>query len=137
MRAYEIHTFQAGKWQIDSVFDDRELALFEAGRMDEGRRYAGIRVVEEEFDELTEKTKMRTIFRGSKVEKANATALEKSKETRHKARASHAKMSQQAEAARAGKARNTNPYLLIGLFAAITLLGIGAVIGLRSLYGIM
>lgn len=136
MRAYEIHTFQAGKWQIDSVFDDRELALVEAGRMDEGGRYAGIRVVEEEFDELTEKTKVRTIFRGSKVAQENAAALEKSKETR-KAQASQGKMRQQAEAARAGKARNTNPYLLIGLFAVITLLGIGAVIGLRSLYGIM
>ena len=42
MRAFEIHTYQDGKWRIDSVFDDRELAMFEARRVDEGSRYAGV-----------------------------------------------------------------------------------------------
>jgi hypothetical protein len=68
MRAFEIHTFTGGKWKIDSVFDDRELAVFEAQRIDESSRYAGVRVVEENFDEDTQKTTAKTIFRGGRVE---------------------------------------------------------------------
>jgi hypothetical protein len=78
MRAFEIHTFADGKWKIDSVFDDRELAMFEAQRIDESNRYAGVRVIEELFDESTQKTATKTLFRGGRVEnempKRNAAA---------------------------------------------------------------
>ena len=82
MKAFEIHTYQSGKWRIDSVFDDRDLALFEAQRMDESGRYTGIRVIEEIYVESTQETKTRTISRGSKVEAVNAEQLCKSKQTR-------------------------------------------------------
>lgn len=82
MKAFEIHTYQSGKWKIDSVFDDRDLAMFEAQRMDESGRYTSIRVVEEIYVESTQETKTRTIFRGSKVAAANAEQLRKSKENR-------------------------------------------------------
>ena len=72
MRAYEIHTFQNGRWKIDSIFDDKELAMFEAHRMDGSGRFSGVRVVEEAFDARNNKTSARTIFRGSKA--ATATA---------------------------------------------------------------
>ncbi len=68
MRAYEIQTYQGGRWKIDAVFDDRSLAMFEAKRMDEGSRYSGVRVVEETFEESTQKTTTRTIFRGGRAE---------------------------------------------------------------------
>jgi hypothetical protein len=38
------------------------------------------------------------------------------------------------EAVRRKKARQTNPFRLVGMFAAITFLGVCAVIGLRFLY---
>lgn len=79
MRAFEIQTFQAGKWKIDSIFDDRELAVFEAHRMDDSRRHAGIRVVEEVFDENTQKSTTKTIFRCSKVRASEAPAKQKAK----------------------------------------------------------
>ena len=66
MRAFEIHTFHNGKWKIDSVFDDRDLALFEASRMDSSSRYAGVRVIEENFDEDSRECKTRTIYRGAR-----------------------------------------------------------------------
>ena len=78
MKAFEIHTFQGGKWKIDSVFDDRDLALFEAQRMDESGRYSGVRVVEEVYVETTQETRTRTIFRGTKIEAHNAAELRKS-----------------------------------------------------------
>ena len=79
MKAFEIHTYQSGKWKIDSVFDDRDLAMFEAQRMDASGRYTSIRVVEKVYVEATQETKTRTIFRGSKVAAAAAEKLRKSK----------------------------------------------------------
>lgn len=139
MRAYEIHTFQGGRWKIDSVFDDRDLALFEAHRMDESGRHPGIRVIEEEFDEHTQKTKIRTIFRGSKIGEANAQALERHREVREKvaqqrAQTAQEKARQRTEAARREKARKSNPFRLIGLFTLITVFGLAAVVALRFLY---
>ena len=64
MLAYELHTFREGRWSMDSVFDDRDLALNEAHRADESRRYAGIRIIEEKHDEETNETTTRVIFRG-------------------------------------------------------------------------
>ena len=74
MKAFEIHTFQDGKWKIDSVFDDRELAMFEARRVDEGTRYSGVRVIEEVYDEATDLTTTRTIFSRWKRRSAGAGA---------------------------------------------------------------
>ena len=45
MRAYEIQIIKAGVWQMDSVFDDRNLAIFEAKKIDEGRRYSGLIII--------------------------------------------------------------------------------------------
>lgn len=64
MRAYEIQTFKEGAWKVDSIFDDRELAIFEAKKIDEGTRYAGVKVVEENYDEASNLTTTRTLFRG-------------------------------------------------------------------------
>ena len=69
MRAFEIHTFRGGKWKIYSVFDDKELALFEARRMDESSRYSGVRVIEENFNESSQETVTRTLFKGERAEK--------------------------------------------------------------------
>ena len=64
MRAFEIHTFREGQWKVDSVFDDRELAIHEARKVDENGRYTGVRVIEENYDEASDLTTTRTIFRG-------------------------------------------------------------------------
>ena len=139
IRAYEIQTYQGGKWKIDSIFDDRELALFEAGRMDESGRHPAIRVIEEDFDDKTQKTKIRTIYRGSKIEQGNAAALEKNKEVRQqvaqqKVQIAQDRVRKRTEAVRAEKRRKSNPFRLIGLFTAIAMLGLFAVFVLRYMY---
>ena len=141
-RAYEIHTFAGGKWKVDSVFDDRDLALFEASRIEGSGRHTGVRVVEEEFDESTQRTRVRTIYRGSKVEQNNAAALEKAREARmlvnqQKAQFAEQKQRRQMEAARKAQRRKTDPFRLVILFAIIMLFGVGAVIGLRFLYNVL
>lgn len=79
MRAFEIHTFQGGKWKINAIFDDPELAVFEARRMDSSLRYGGVRVVEEVFDEKSLSSAVKTIFRGKKVEQAPPTVAHEPK----------------------------------------------------------
>lgn len=74
LKVFEIHTFRNGAWKIDSVFDDRDLALMEADRIDRSRRYSAVRVIEETFDEETEKGGSRTIFRSTKAERINAAS---------------------------------------------------------------
>lgn len=68
MQAFEIHTFKDGQWKIDSVFDDRELALHEARKVDESGRYSSLRVIEENYDDVSDLTTTRTIFRGGKAQ---------------------------------------------------------------------
>ncbi|NBP73506.1 MAG: hypothetical protein EBU57_10195 [Alphaproteobacteria bacterium] len=140
MKAFEIHTFQSGKWKIDSVFDDRDLALFEAQRMDESGRYTGIRVIEEIYVESTQETKTRTIFRGSKVEQANAEQLQKAKQTR--ANAARAKKKPQGDVAQrkaAAKRRKvkkkSNPVRLIVITLIIAIAAGGAMFGLQFAQG--
>ena len=107
--------------------------------MDESGRHPGIRVVEEEFDEGTQKTKIRTIFRGTKVAESNAQALDRTREVRQhvqqkRVQQTQEKVRQRAEAVRREKERKSNPFRLIGLFSLITLVGIAAVVALRFLY---
>ena len=73
MKTFEIHTFRDAQWKVDSVFDDRELAVHEARKVDENGRYAGVRVIEENYDESSDHTTIRTIFLGKK-ERAKSKA---------------------------------------------------------------
>ncbi len=70
---YEIHTLRDGEWKIDSIFDDRDLALQEGHRIEHSNRFSAVRVVEETFDEATEKGSTRTIYRGTAIDRANRT----------------------------------------------------------------
>jgi predicted metal-dependent peptidase len=58
-----VQTYRNSKWSVDSVFDDHQLAVFEARRMDESGRFGGVRVVEEIWDPNTNRTSTRTVFR--------------------------------------------------------------------------
>jgi cobalamin biosynthesis Mg chelatase CobN len=136
MKAFEIHTYQGGKWKIDSVFDDRDLALFEAHRMDQSGQYSGIRVVEEIYVEATQQTKTRTIYRGSKVEAENAAELRKSKQVR--LNAGQARKKRQDETVERKKVaqkrkfqKKTSPVRLIAIMLVLVILAGGAIFGLQ------
>lgn len=140
MKAFEIHTYQSGKWKIDSVFDDRDLAMFEAQRMDESGRYTGIRVVEEVYVEATQETKTRTIYRGSKVAAANAEHLRKSRNAQQKkGQALQMRKAQEVERKKIAKKRKikkkANPVRLILIMVMIGMLAGGAMFGLQFIQG--
>ena len=68
MITYELHTLKNdaldNQWALTAVFEDIELARHDATRMDESKRYAGIRLIEEKHNEVTGKTETKTVFRG-------------------------------------------------------------------------
>lgn len=68
MVVYEIHTHRDGTWKIDSVFDDKDLAVLEATRLERSNRHPAVRVVEETVDEATDHKVTRTIYRTAKGE---------------------------------------------------------------------
>jgi hypothetical protein len=74
MILFEIHTFRSGQWKIDSVFDDKELAIYEAQRIEKAGRFPAVRVIQEIYDEDTQRTSVRTVYRTSKVDAANVEA---------------------------------------------------------------
>jgi len=65
--AFEIQVYKAGSWKIDSIFDDRALALFEAKRLESYSRQDSIRIIEETYDDATNLTSVRVIFRSARV----------------------------------------------------------------------
>jgi hypothetical protein len=68
MITYELHTLKndvlQSEWSLTAVLEDLELAMHDATRLDETKRYAGIRLVEEKHNEVTGKTDTKTVFRG-------------------------------------------------------------------------
>lgn len=134
MRAFEIQTFTGGKWKIDSVFDDRDLAVFEARRMDDSNRYAGVRVVEETFDEETEQSVARTIFRGGRVgvDVSRPSAPPASRRRRAGARTGGGARGEARTARRAAKQTKSNIALVV-LLTLIVIGGIAAMAGLHVL----
>ncbi|MCH8918151.1 MAG: hypothetical protein E2O90_03010 [Alphaproteobacteria bacterium] len=65
LTVFEIHILRDDGWKIESIYDDRELAVMEGERMGRSPRYKVVRVVEETFDEETEKASTRTIYRST------------------------------------------------------------------------
>jgi hypothetical protein len=86
--AYELHSFSGGRWKIQGFFDDRDLAVSEAHRMEEARRFPAVRVVEERFDPETGGYKSRTVYRSSAVDQHNEEAIKERAETRREVEAS-------------------------------------------------
>lgn len=64
--AFEIQVLNDGDWKIDSIFDDKELATFEANRVFGRGVYDTVRVVQEIYNEMTNTASARTVSEFSK-----------------------------------------------------------------------
>ncbi len=68
--SYELYSLREGHWNLDSVYDDRGLALHEARHLLKRRHEKGVKVVKENYDDETNKSIPTTIFHeGEGVEK--------------------------------------------------------------------
>lgn len=136
MRAYEIHTIRDGIWRVDSVFDDRELAIFEAKRVEEGSRYAGVKVVEEIYDEVSNLTTTRTLFRGGAA-KARKRLPD---EAKPKAKGGGPRGGGGREPMRKGRGRHkkqqSNSLVLVLITLVILFAGVAGLLGLNYLSGL-
>ncbi|MBL6958151.1 MAG: hypothetical protein ISR52_04155 [Rhodospirillales bacterium] len=79
-RSYEVYAFKSGNWNIDSVYDDRQQAMYEARVLLESRHLSGVQVIEENFDEDSGETFSKIIFqrtKGTEEPRKKAKAAEK------------------------------------------------------------
>ena len=73
MKSFEVQTHRSSQWQTDSTYDDRELAGLRARQIEEKERSDPVRVVEEVFQERTQKYVRRTIYRDDKFQQSAKT----------------------------------------------------------------
>lgn len=60
--SYEVYSHKNGNWNIDSVYDDKAEAMYEAKQLLESRYSTGVKVIEESFDDETADTSSKIIF---------------------------------------------------------------------------
>jgi hypothetical protein len=134
LKSFEVQTFRHGKWSVDSVFDDHQLAVFEARRMDESGRFGGVRVVEETWDPNTNNTKTRTVFRDQAYHKVNQEILDrnrakrqqKTESVKRKVDRTEGYKTTRVETQRARIRKKSNPVRLIAITIGIALLAMAA-----------
>jgi hypothetical protein len=132
--SYEVQIFRDKRWRIDSMFDDRSLALYEGKRMNDSGRYVCVRVVEESFDEITGNTKLTTIYRGGRIEQAHQKDIDDAIRMRRDIRQQEGIAEKEAAEAAAAKVRASAKsnrlvvWLAIGFGAVGLLAGGGAVL---------
>lgn len=135
---YEVQSYAGSQWKIEAFFDDHDLALAEARRMNESRRHFAVRVVEECFDASTETAITRTVYRSTPIDEHNKKRLEATAQTRKQVNLERA---QRRPPARRPDHRHTTmlasaklSHLLVK-GAAIFVVGFGAILSIRFLAG--
>jgi len=132
MVVYELHTYSNRAWKLDSVFDDRDLAVLEARQVERGKHYAGVRVLEETLDDASNRTISRTIYRSSKVEPPHSMATQRQG---HPAQLGAPTQPRVAGAASAKQPGGYSHVLLIGslTIGALLICALGALFALTDL----
>ncbi len=60
--SYEVLSTRGDNWIIESVYDDRDVALYEARSLLANRHLKAVKVIQETYDDETDKTISKTIF---------------------------------------------------------------------------
>ena len=136
MITYELHTLKNDaldkEWKVTAVFEDIELARHDATRMDETKRYAGIRLIEEKHNEVTGKMETKTIFRGGvRFNQAKERSYEKPAPAKRDVEESLAHM-RQTRAVGAGRTENAKK----GGMSTISILLLSLVFGVGVMYAL-
>ncbi len=81
--SYEVYSLRKGHWNLDSVYDNRSLALDEARNLFKRRYETGVKVVKEDYDDETNKAIPTTIYHeGEGAKKHLPKVREKRKQRR-------------------------------------------------------
>ena len=139
MSTFELQTFHAGKWAVDSYFDDRDLAMSEAERLDNSPRHSGVRVLQEDFDDGSDRSTVRVIF--TKVKDGGETdggwrgqVKKPSQKPSQKASGTRAASNGGTKSKRQPKKQHgtSNLYWIISIAVILLLAGVAAMIGLQE-----
>ncbi len=79
--SYEVLSSRGDNWMIESVNDDREVALYEARALLENRYLKAVKVVQETYDDEADRTTTRTIFNEARGAAKGKPKPETEKET--------------------------------------------------------
>ena len=60
--SYEVLSTRGDNWTIESVYDDREAAMYEARTLLDNRHLKAVKVVQETYDDEADRTITKTIF---------------------------------------------------------------------------
>jgi len=63
---FEIYSFKNGDWMIDSVHDDKQMALHQARMLLESPHHMAVRVLQEVYDDETDKSMSSVVFKQQK-----------------------------------------------------------------------
>ena len=63
---FEIHALRGGKWKIDSIIDDKDLAIEAARALARRNAIEAVRVVRESFNQQKGEFARRTVFHTSR-----------------------------------------------------------------------
>ncbi len=85
--SYEVYSLREGRWNLDSIYEDRGLALDEACHLLTRRREKGVKVIKEDYDDETNTSIPTTIFHeGEGVKKRRPPVREKTRKPRQRIR---------------------------------------------------
>ncbi len=134
--AYEVQVYESGDWQIASMFNERELALMEARRIEEGMRRKETRVVEESHDEDSGLTRSKVSYTTPK-RRSQDCAKPQAKAPANTSRSGSGEAGRRSHQ-RPPAAAKSEPNLAIMLitFLLIVTFGIAGIVGLRFLSGL-
>lgn len=136
MITYELHTLKKDihekEWKLTAVFEDLELGMHDATRLDETNRYAGIRLIEEKHNEVTGKTETKTIFRGGvKFNAAKERSLNEPVRPRRDIEKNRAHL-RKARAERGGQSAQAHS----GGMSPVLILVLALIAGVAAMYGL-
>jgi hypothetical protein len=118
---FELQVFRDGRWIISAVYDDRNLALAEARRLDKAGRVVCVR------EESGDGSVRRTVFLSTKIK--DSWKLE-----RRRIAAGADPHPPSFDTDCSPRHNETNPYRLLAVFSLLAFLGLAAVLALRTLY---
>ncbi len=81
---YEIYTFKNGNWMVDSVHDDKQLAIHQARLLLDSRHHMAIRVVEESYDEAADRASSKVVYSKKKSDETPKSTYKKPEEKKEK-----------------------------------------------------
>jgi len=82
--SYEIYSFKNGNWMLDSVHDDKNMAIHQGRMLIASPHHMAIRVIEESYDEASDNTMSKIVYKeqkGGEDEKPKRVPSNKSKGT--------------------------------------------------------